>query len=126
MDKLKSSGIILSLIILVCYLGFINVQNISKNSENYLKQIENLVIENNYSEAKNTFENFKFFWEQKSKILGIITHHENLDDIENEMSELSSAIIRENSQDIERLCKSAKSRFENLRKTYELTLENIL
>lgn len=126
MNKLKLSSLVISLIILICYFCFFSVQSISKSSECYLEKIENLISENKDSEIENIFREFEDFWSKKSKILGMIVHHEHLDNIDYEISELSSYVNQKDIQNIEKSCKCTKSRFKNLREASEFSIENII
>ena len=126
MNKLKLSSLVISLIILICYFCFFSVQSISKSSEYYLEKIENLISENKGSEIENIFREFEDFWNKKSKTLGMIVHHEHLDNIDYEISELSSYVNKKDIQNIERSCKCTKSRLKNLREASELSIDNIL
>lgn len=124
MNKLYISGIILVIIFSICCLGYKSINLISDKSEFFLSEIENK--KENFMESKEIYEKFKNYWDKNSKILGMLVHHEHLEEIEQNISELESGIEEKEWSEVSKSCKCAKSKFENLKKTYEVSLENII
>ena len=124
MNKLYISGIILVVIFSICYVGYKSVNLISDKSQFFLNEIED--CKEDFSRSKEIYERFKDYWDKNSKILGMLVHHEHLEEIEQDISELESGIEEKEWLEVSKSCKCAKSKFENLKKTYEVSLENII
>lgn len=124
MNKLFISGIILVIIFSICFIGYKSVNSIADQSQFFLSEIEN--SKDNFEKSKEIYENFKNYWNEKSKILGMLVHHEHLEEIEQDMSELESSLEQKEWSEVDKSCKCAESKFENLKKTYEVSLENII
>ena len=104
--------------------GVKSVNLISDKSQSFLNEIEN--HKEDFENSKKTYENFKNYWDQNSKILGMLVHHEHLEEIEQDISEMESGLDEKEWSEVSKSCKCAKSKFENLKKIYEVSLENII
>lgn len=124
MNKLFYSLIIIIINFLICFVSFKNTSTIAKKSLDYLEKIEKLIYNNQDTEQKT--QEFNEFWNKKSKILQILVHHEQVENINLEIAKLESASKLKNKFEILKTCNCLKSKLENLEKIDEFSLENIL
>ncbi|MBR0184329.1 MAG: DUF4363 family protein [Clostridia bacterium] len=124
MNKLLCGLIIITATLLLCFASFKTTNSIAKKSIEYIEKIENSADNNKNTEySTNDFEEF---WDKKSKILQILIHHEQIDDIDNEISKLKISAKEKNKFEILKTCNCLKSKFESLEKIDEISIENIL
>lgn len=124
MNKLLCGLIIITATILLCFASFKNTNSISKKSIEYIEKIENSISKNQSIEYST--KEFDEFWNERSKILQILIHHEQIDDINNEISKLKTSAQEKNKFEILKTCNCLKSKFESLGKIDEISIENIL
>lgn len=124
MNKLIHSLIIIIVTLILCFVSFKNTNIIAKKSLEYVEKIESLTNnnKNNYQEIKELDE----FWNKKSKILQILIHHEQIEDINSEIAKLKLAIQEKNKFEILKICNYLNSKLKNLEKIDEISIENIL
>lgn len=125
MNKNKASVLIFVMTVMLCFISFISVKTTAEKSQEYIGTIENFQNKGNNDKSKEIFEEFKKFWEKKSKKLEMIVHHEMLEDIEKYISELEVAVKNENSFEILKSCNCLKSKVESLKKSEQISLQNI-
>lgn len=123
MNRLKASGIIAILVLIVCYIGFKNIYTISDQSINYINEINS---SEDRKEISSFYKKFCEYWSKKSKILAMIIHHEHLEDIEQKIAELESSIEENEKFEISKCCKCIISSLQNLKDTYKVNLSNII
>lgn len=124
MNKLSCGLILITFAVFLCFVSFQSTKTIAESSIEYLENIEHLV-QNNQS-CEEQMEKFDEFWNNKSKILQILIHHEQVEDIEYEVAKLKLSITKKNNFETLKICSCLKSRLENLKKINEISLENIL
>ncbi len=124
MNKLYISGMILIFIFSICFVGYKIINLIYNESQSFFNEIEN--CKDDFENSKKIYKDFKKYWNEKSKILGMLVHHEHIDEIEQNISELESGIDEKEFLEVSKSCKCAKSKLENLKKTYEISFENII
>jgi len=124
MNKLFYSLIIIIITLLLCFVSFKNTSTIAKKSFDYLEKIEKSVYNSQTTEQKT--QEFNEFWNKKSKILQILVHHEQIEDINLEVAKLETVSKLKNKFEILKTCNCLKSKLENLEKIDEISIENIL
>lgn len=124
MSKLVQSLIIIITTIMLCFASFKNTNIIAKKSLEYLEKIEILI--NNNKNIEQEIKEFNEFWNKKSKILQILIHHEQIEDINFEIAKLKLATQEKNKFEILKTCNCLNSKVKNLEKIDEISIENIL
>ena len=124
MNKIIFSSILFCVLLIICFINKKIVKNISFTSIEYLNNIKSSNLENKSTER--TFYEFKDYWSKKSQTLNMLIHHDTIDKIDEQISELESAIEYKNKENISKNVNNISDMLDSTMKMDSLTLENIL
>ena len=124
MKKIIISSVLFFLLLILCFVNKRIVKNVSLTSIEYVNCIKSSNSENENMEK--IFYEFKNYWNKKSKTLSMIIHHDTIDKIDEQISELESAIEYENEENISKNANNISNMLDSTMKMDNLTLENIL
>ena len=123
MNKLAISGLVFLTTIGICFMSFMTVKNATEKSCQMVENIEDSL--GDPLKLEESFEQFNGYWDTKTKTLGMILHHQHLDEINQDVSKLRVAIKNNSEFEIEESCESIKSRIKSTSETDNISLENI-
>ena len=124
-------GVIISVCIAVCIVaGSVVYTNHMGRVSEELGEINDEIMEcldrEDYSAAGENIKKLTEYLDENRTVLAATGSHEELDNIEMNVSELAGYIEGEEQTDAQSRCKVLSFLFEHLPKNYEMKLENIL
>lgn len=129
MKKLIWTSILSGLAIILCVLCMFYVMAVSDKAANSIKNIQNSFSNSQFNAAEAEIEELDEFWENNHTMLSIIIHHDMLEEIEESIGLIKSAVkTSEDSNDPDFWMESSSALVElkNLREVEIPTLGNIL
>lgn len=129
MKKLIWTSILSGLAVILCVLCMFYVMAVSDKAANSIKNIQNSFSNSQFNAAEAEIEELDEFWENNHTMLSIIIHHDMLEEIEESIGLIKSAVkTSEDSNDPDFWMESSSALVElkNLREVEIPTLGNIL
>lgn len=124
MNKTIFSSILFCMLLILCFINKRIIRNISSTSIEYVNNIKSSNLEN--ENKKKKFYEFKDYWNTKSQTLNMLIHHDTIDKIDEQISELESAIEYGNKENISKNINNISEMLDYTIKMDSLTPENIL
>ena len=124
MNKTIFSSILFCMLLMLCFMNKRIIRNISSTSIEYVNNIKSSNLEN--ENKKKKFYEFKDYWNTKSQTLNMLIHHDTIDKIDEQISELESAIEYGNKENISKNINNISEMLDYTIKMDSLTPENIL
>lgn len=124
MNKIRVSITLFLVLLILCFVNKKIIKNISSSSIEYMNSIKISSQEN--KDIEQTLNEFKNYWTKKSKILNMLIHHDTIDKINEQISELESAMEHNNKENISKNVNTISEMLNSTTKMDDLTLENIL
>lgn len=124
MNKIRVSIILFLILLILCFVNKKIVKNISSSSVEYMNNIKISSREN--KDTEKALNEFKNYWTKKSQILNMLIHHDTIDKINEQISELESALEHNNKENISKNVNTISEMLNSTTKMDDLTLENIL
>lgn len=126
---MKNFTISLCMFLIMLILIFISIKKINTFCENYIletKKLENLLNEERWDSAYNMSVEFVEDWKESSKFISIFVHHQEIDNINNALLELTQYIKFEDKTEALAKVHFIKFILTHLIDLEKITLQNIL
>ncbi len=126
MNRIATSIMLFISVIIVCGIELFKINYVSEKIKEDLTLIQTLVSDDEMSKAKDLSSSIYDFWEDNSRILAIFVQHDTLDNIEEALALMDSAIEKDEVADFWSENLRAYIQISNLNDTIYPTIENIL
>ena len=118
--------VLLSLLLSVCILGLWNGKMQYDRMTDLLRQTESLAPDEDFSRLENITQSAIQQWEVWQPIGALYLHHDELESIEKELSEMEISLRMHNRDEFRLACHVALQRMEHIYITELPTLANLL
>lgn len=126
MRRMTVAAVILFLIVALCLYENGKIEKIYQSNLIELEKIETYIKEDSFVAAKETFSTVREKWEDDEEILENITVHDDTDEINILMTELSENIRQKNSNGSLMAVEKLRLQFEHIYKKNKVKISNIL
>ena len=126
MNRIATSIMLFISVIIVCGIELFKINYVSEKIKEDLTLIQTLVSDDEMSKAKDLSSSIYDFWEYNSRILEIFVQHDTLDNIEEALALMDSAIEKDEVADFWSENLRAYIQISNLNDTIYPTIENVL
>ncbi len=126
MNRIATSIMLFISVIIVCGIELFKINYVSEKIKEDLTLIQTLVSDDEMSKAKDLSSSIYDFWEDNSRILAIFVQHDTLDNIEEALALMDSAIEKDEVADFWSENLRAYIQISNLNDTIYPTIENVL
>ena len=126
MNRIATSIMLFISVIIVCGIELFKINYVSEKIKEVLTLIQTLVSDDEMSKAKDLSSSIYDFWEDNSRILAIFVQHDTLDNIEEALALMDSAIEKDEVADFWSENLRAYIQISNLNDTIYPTIENVL